>query len=126
MNEDNPLVLVIDDELPLQLLMKNFLSSIYNVVTKNDGKSALDWIQIGNIPDLIVCDVNMEPMNGEDFVKNLRAGELYKHIPLVMLSGEEESKTRIKFYELGVKYFITKPFNPEELLVLSKVILKEI
>ena len=39
MNEENPLVLVIDDELPLQLLMKNFLSSIYNVVTKNDGKS---------------------------------------------------------------------------------------
>lgn len=117
-------ILVIDDELPLQKMMENFLKEEYRVVTKGDGKAALDWIQEGNIPDLIVCDVNMEPMNGEEFVRNIRSGELFKYIPMLMLSGDEESKTRIKFYELGVKNFITKPFNPQELLVLVKLLLK--
>jgi len=117
-------ILVIDDELPLQKMMENFLREEYRVITKGDGKAALDWIQEGNIPDLIVCDVNMEPMNGEEFVRNIRSGELFKYIPLLMLSGDEESKTRIKFYELGVKNFITKPFNPQELLVLVKLLLK--
>ena len=116
-------ILVIDDELPLQKMMENFLKEDYRVITKGDGKAALDWIQEGNIPDLIICDVNMEPMNGEEFVKNVRSGELFKYIPLLMLSGDEESKTRIKFYELGVKNFITKPFNPQELLVLTKLLL---
>lgn len=116
--------MVIDDELPLQKMMENFLKEEYRVITKGDGKAALDWIQQGNIPDLIVCDVNMEPMNGEEFVRNIRSGELFKYIPLLMLSGDEESKTRIKFYELGVKNFITKPFNPQELLVLVKLLLK--
>jgi two-component system chemotaxis response regulator CheY len=116
-------ILVIDDELPLQKMMENFLKEDYRVITKGDGKAALDWIQEGNIPDLIICDVNMEPMNGEEFVKNIRSGELFKYIPLLMLSGDEESKTRIKFYELGVKNFITKPFNPQELLVLTRLLL---
>lgn len=120
-----PRILVIDDELPLQKLMENFLKGEYEVTAKGDGRAALDWIHQGNIPDLIICDVNMEPMDGEEFVRNIRSGELYKYIPLLMLSGDEESKTRIKFYELGVRNFITKPFNPQELLVLVRLILRQ-
>ncbi len=120
-----PRILVIDDELPLQKLMENFLKGEYEVTAKGDGRAALDWIHQGNIPDLIICDVNMEPMDGEEFVRNIRSGELYKYIPLLMLSGDEESKTRIKFYELGVRNFITKPFNPQELLVLVRLILHQ-
>lgn len=116
-------ILCIDDELPLRKMMENFLNEDFEVITKGDGKDALDWIQLGNIPDLIVCDVNMEPMDGEEFVTNIQTGELYKYIPVIMLSGDEESKTRIKFYELGVKNFLTKPFNPEELVVLVKLLL---
>lgn len=116
-------ILCIDDELPLRKMMENFLNEDFEVITKGDGKEALDWIQLGNIPDLIVCDVNMEPMDGEEFVTNIQTGELYKYIPVIMLSGDEESKTRIKFYELGVKNFLTKPFNPEELVVLVKLLL---
>ncbi len=116
-------ILVVDDELSLQKMMENFLKDDYEVATKGDGKAALDWIHQGNIPDLIICDVNMEPMNGETFVRNVRIGELYKYIPLLMLSGDEESKTRIKFYELGVRNFLTKPFNPQELMALVRLIL---
>ena len=115
-------VLCIDDDQALRKMMENFLQEDFKVITLGDGKEALDWIQLGNIPDLIVCDVNMEPMDGEEFVKNIQSGELFKYIPVIMLSGDEESKTRIKFYKLGVKNFLTKPFNPEELVVLAKLL----
>ncbi len=118
-----PKILAVDDELTIRVLLEKFLKESYDITAKPNGKEALEWIQLGNIPDLIICDVNMDEMDGEEFVKNVRAGELFKYIPFLMLSGDEESKTRIKFYKLGVKNFITKPFNPEELSVLVKLIL---
>ncbi|MEA3495272.1 MAG: response regulator [Bacteroidota bacterium] len=117
-------ILAVDDEAVIRKLLENFLKKKYDVTTMSNGKNALDWIQNGNIPDMIICDVNMPEMDGEEFVKNVRAGELFKYIPFLMLSGDEESKTRIKFFKLGVKNFITKPFNPEELNVLIELILK--
>jgi len=117
-------ILAVDDEKTIRVLLNNFLKDKYEVTTKENGKDALEWIQMGNIPDLIICDVNMPEMNGEEFVRNVKTGELFKYIPFLMLSGDEESKTRIKFYKLGVRNFITKPFNPDELTVLVELILK--
>lgn len=119
-----PRILAVDDEKTIRVLLENFLKDKYDVTVKANGKDALEWIHLGHIPDLIVCDVNMPEMNGEEFVKQVKMGELYKYIPFLMLSGDEESKTRIKFYKLGVKNFITKPFNPDELTVLVDLILK--
>ncbi|MBL6964395.1 MAG: response regulator [Bacteroidetes bacterium] len=118
-------ILAIDDEVTIRKLLSIFLSKYYEVETKADGLEALIWIQEGNIPDLIICDIQMPNMNGHEFVTNIRASGLYRNIPLLMLSGEEESETRIKFYRLKVQNFITKPFNPEELLVLIQLILGE-
>ena len=118
-------ILAIDDEITIRKLLSIFLSKYYDVETKADGLEALRWIQDGNSPDLIICDIQMPNMNGHDFVMNIRASGMHNKIPLLMLSGEEESETRIKFYKLRVRNFITKPFNPEELLVLIKLILGE-
>jgi DNA-binding response OmpR family regulator len=111
--------------LTIRKLLSIFLSKYYDVETKADGLEALRWIQDGNSPDLIICDIQMPNMNGHDFVMNIRASGMHNKIPLLMLSGEEESETRIKFYKLRVRNFITKPYNPEELLVLIKLILGE-
>ncbi|MBT4730201.1 MAG: response regulator [Bacteroidetes bacterium] len=118
-------ILAIDDEITIRKLLSIFLSKYYDVETKADGLEALRWIQDGNSPDLIICDIQMPNMNVHDFVMNIRASGMHNKIPLLMLSGEEESETRIKFYKLRVRNFITKPFNPEELLVLIKLILGE-
>ncbi|MBT7993945.1 MAG: response regulator [Bacteroidetes bacterium] len=118
-------ILAIDDEITIRKLLSIFLSKYYDVETKADGLEALRWIQDGNSPDLIICDIQMPNMNGHDFVMNIRASGMHNKIPLLMLSGEEESETRIKFYKLRVRNFITKPYNPEELLVLIKLILGE-
>ncbi|MEI6575310.1 MAG: response regulator [Bacteroidota bacterium] len=112
-------ILVIDDERSICLLLENFLSNLYEVVTKNDGNEALEWLE-GNQPDLIICDIQMPVMDGYHFVEKVRQRGYTKHTPVVMLSGAESSKERIKCYKLGAQDFLAKPFNPEELGELIK------
>ncbi len=112
-------ILVIDDEESICLILENFLSVDYDIVTKNDGVQALEWLE-GNLPDLIICDVQMPNMDGYQFMEKLRQRGYTKHTPVIMLSGSEASKERIKCYRLGAQDFLTKPFNPEELEELIK------
>jgi CheY-like chemotaxis protein len=112
-------ILVIDDELSIRLLLENFLSEDYNVVCKSDGLEALEWLE-GNLPDLIICDIQMPNMDGYEYLKKVRDRGFTKHTPVIMLSGTETSKERIKCYKLGAQDYLTKPFNPEELEELIK------
>jgi DNA-binding response OmpR family regulator len=107
-------ILVIDDELSIRLLLENFLSQDYDVTCKCDGTEALEWLE-GNLPDLIICDIQMPNMDGYHYLKNVRQRGYTKRTPVIMLSGTEASKERIKCYKLGAQDYLTKPFNPEEL-----------
>ncbi len=112
-------ILVIDDERTIRLLLENFLSKSYEVIAKEDGKEALGWLE-GNLPDLIICDIDMPVMGGYEFLERVRNGGFTKHIPVVMLSAKENSGDRIKCYKLKAQDFLVKPFNPEELSELIK------
>lgn len=119
-------VLIVDDSSTIRLIVETTLKKKYDVTAKENGLEAYKWIDNeGNIPDLIICDIQMPEMDGTDFVEQLRASGLYKNIPLIMLSGDEDSKTRIKFYKLKVKNFLTKPFNAQELAALVDLFLDE-
>jgi DNA-binding response OmpR family regulator len=112
-------ILVIDDELSIRLLLENFLSEDYEIITKSDGSEALEWLE-GNLPDLIICDIQMPKMDGYEYLRLVRQRGYTKHTPVIMLSGTETSKERIKCYKLGAQDYLIKPFNPEELLELIK------
>ena len=116
-------ILVIDDELSIRMLLENFLKREYVVVTKNDGMEGLTWLEEGNIPDLIVADIQMPNLDGYDFIKNLRASGYFKHIPLIMLSGIESTSEKIKCLKLGADDYIVKPFNPEELAIRIELLI---
>ncbi|MBK7213840.1 MAG: response regulator [Bacteroidales bacterium] len=107
-------ILIIDDEQSIRLLLENFLMKQYNVVSKGDGQQALEWLE-GNLPDLIICDVQMPVIDGYTFLEKIRERGYTRHTPIIMLSGVENSKERIKCYRLGAQDFLAKPFNPEEL-----------
>jgi CheY-like chemotaxis protein len=115
-------ILVIDDEQSIRLLLENFLSKTYTIISKADGMQALEWLE-GNLPDLIICDIQMPVMDGYDFLQKLRQRGYTKHTPVIMLTGVETSKERIRCYRLGAQDFLQKPFNPEE---LSEVIKKNL
>jgi len=107
-------ILVVDDETSICLLLENFLSLDYDVITISNGEDALVWLE-GNLPDLIISDIQMINMDGFEFLTKVRQRGFTKHTPFVMLSARPESKERIKCYQLGAQDYLIKPFNPEEL-----------
>ena len=115
----NHKILVIDDEPSICILLENFLSKRYEITFEYDGLEALRWLE-SNLPDLIICDIHMPIMDGYLFLEKLRQRGYTKHTPVIMLSGVESSKERIKCYHLGAQDFLAKPFNPEELEELIK------
>jgi len=115
----NHKILVVDDEPSICMLLENFLSKKYEVTCQYDGLEALRWLE-GNLPDLIICDIQMPNMDGYIFLEKLRQRGYTKHTPVIMLSGVESSKERIRCYRLGAQDFLSKPFNPEELDELIK------
>ncbi|PKV64260.1 response regulator receiver domain-containing protein [Polaribacter sp. Hel1_33_96] len=112
-------ILVVDDEITICLLLENFLSEEYDVISFNNGINALEWLE-GNLPDLIISDIEMPNMDGYEFLGQVRDRGFTKHTPIIMLSAKSESKERIKCYKLGAQDYLTKPFNPEELEELVK------
>jgi DNA-binding response OmpR family regulator len=112
-------ILVLDDEISICLLLQNFLSQDYDVVTLHEASEELEWLD-SNIPDLVISDIQMPNMDGYDFLVKVRQRGFTKHTPFIMLSGKSESKERIKCYRLGAQDYLTKPFNPEELEELVK------
>lgn len=99
------------------------MSKTYEVITKSDGMEGIDWLEKGNMPDLIVADIQMPNMNGYDFIKNIRSSGYFKDIPLIMLSGIESSQEKVKCLKLGANDYMVKPFNPEELAVRIEILL---
>jgi len=83
----------------------------------------LKWMEEGNIPDLVVADIQMPNLDGYDFIKNVRASGYYKDIPLIMLSGIESSNEKVKCLKLGANDYVVKPFNPEELEIRIELLL---
>ena len=113
-------ILIIDDEQTIRLLLESFLSKNYEVIPKKDGKEALLWLE-GNVPDLIICDIQMPNMDGYEFIERVRERGFTKHTPIMMLSGNgERSEDRVRCYQLGAQDFLAKPFSPVELTELIK------
>ncbi len=110
-------ILAIDDELSIRMLLENFLSQTYNVVTCDDGQEGLKYLEQGELPDLIVTDIQMPNLDGYEFVRNVRASGFFSNIPVIMLSGIESSNERVKCLKLGADDYMVKPFNPEELVI---------
>ena len=117
-------ILVIDDEITIRTLLEKFLSHYYEVTALSDGQEGLDWLQTGNIPDLMIVDLEMPVLDGYSFIENVRASGYFKNIPIMMLSGVDSSSERVKCFKLGANDFMIKPFNPEELSLKIDIILK--
>ena len=107
-------VLVIDDELTMRTLLEFFLGKKYEVASVGSAIEALSWLD-DNLPDLIISDIQMEGIDGFEFLKTVRKRGYTRNTPIIMLSGKSESKERVKCYQLGAQDYLTKPFNPEEL-----------
>jgi two-component system alkaline phosphatase synthesis response regulator PhoP/two-component system response regulator VicR len=113
-------ILAVDDEKHIvRLVQANLERAGYQVVTANDGKEALQKVAEEN-PDLVVLDVMMPYMDGFEVLQNLRRNPSTRDIPVVMLTAKAQDADVFKGWQSGVDCYLTKPFNPMELLSFVK------
>ena len=113
-------ILVVDDEKHIVRLVEvNLQRAGYEVVVAYDGVQALDVVKREK-PDMIVLDVMMPRMNGFEVLKNLKANPETQEIPVIMLTAKAQDADIFKGWQSGVDSYLTKPFNPMELLTFVK------
>jgi DNA-binding response OmpR family regulator len=121
-----PSVLVVEDDIFIQSILNEILSENYEVTIFTDGMDGLNYMQSGNIPDIILSDLNIPGLDGLSFLVQVRNSGFFKSIPFIILSGKGDIENRISCFEAGADDFINKPFNPRELDARLKNILKRL
>lgn len=116
-------ILTIDDDSDILDVLAITLSDNYDVISANNGKEGLEMVRSKN-PDLIITDYNMPVMTGPEFCKELRKDILFRHIPVIMLTGKGEVKDMVFGIEAGADDYLTKPFEPDTLLARIRMILR--
>ena len=119
-------LLVVDDEPNLLTAIAAVLrGEDFEVKTARNGKDAL--LQIAkSLPDLIVSDVRMPLMDGYKLARQLRSAPHTKLIPIVFLTAKDETEDRIEGFRAGVDVYLTKPFEPDELIAVINSILSRV
>jgi two-component system chemotaxis response regulator CheY len=106
-------VLIIDDSLPIRFLLEAIFSKNYHVVSAQDGLVAMSWLARGNTPDLIVTDLQMPNIDGHELIQFLSSSNLYRDIPVVVLSASNDADTIATVNQhQNVHAFYCKPFDP--------------
>ena len=111
-----PVILVADDEPGLVRLMQfNLEMEGYRVLTARNGEEALETARAHH-PDLIILDVMMPKLDGFEVLKRLREESQTESIPVIMLTALSHERSISQGWELGADFYLTKPFDPSELL----------
>jgi two-component system chemotaxis response regulator CheY len=105
-------ILIVDDDLGILKLLNFILSKDYDIIVKTNGFDALDWLEDGNMPELIISDLAMPTFDGQAFVKNVKISGFYKDIPVVLLSAAHDLDDQVTNMPFKVDAYLHKPFNP--------------
>jgi two-component system alkaline phosphatase synthesis response regulator PhoP/two-component system response regulator VicR len=113
-------ILAVDDERHIvRLIQVNLERAGYQVVTAFDGTEGLKKVE-SEKPDLIVLDVMMPRMDGFEVLKRLQANPETRGIPVIMLTAKAQDTDVFRGWSSGVSAYLTKPFNPLELITFVK------
>ena len=119
-------LLVVDDEPNLLRAVAACLKAEnYEVSTARSGYEAL--VQLAEtVPDLIVSDIRMPGMDGYKLARQLRASQRTALVPIVFLTAKDETADRIEGFRAGIDAYLTKPFEPDELIAVVNAILNRV
>ena len=118
MNKLKRYILIADDEYINQEILKEILSSQYEALIANNGLEVMRTLEETTKPiSLILLDLNMPLMDGFSVIKRIRESDIYKDIPIIVITGDKESE--LEALTLGAVDFITKPFVNE--IIMARV-----
>lgn len=114
-------IMVVDDEMHIRELVRFYLDKAgFDTIEAANAEEALDIVENQYI-DLAVVDIMMPGMDGFELVEQIRQ---YREFPVIMLTAKSQSKDKLRGFSLGIDDYVTKPFDPDELMARVKTILK--
>ena len=114
-------ILVVDDEKRIVEILQAYLERDgYQVITAYDGRSALELAR-SNSPDLIILDLMLPEVSGWDVCRELRRES---DVPIIMLTARDDTTDKIIGLELGADDYVTKPFDPKEIISRVRAVLR--
>ncbi|GBU26800.1 histidine kinase [Treponema sp. R8-4-B8] len=125
MNENKPVVFVVDDVETNVMILEEILSGDYNVVTAYNGKEALEKLKTTvPLPKIMLLDVVMPQMDGRELFEKIKKDKSFQRIPIIFITAENDSESEL--LAAGAVDFINKPFLPEivKLRVRNQISLK--
>ena len=116
------IIIVEDDPSICQFLTTTLTANSYDVVLANSGKDALDMIA-SHCPDVILLDLGLPDMDGNDVIRRLRS---WTRTPIIVLSARSAEIDKAAALDLGADDYLTKPFSVDELLARLRVALRRV
>ena len=114
-------IMVVDDEMHIRELVRFYLDKAgFDTIEAANAEEALNIVENQYI-DLAVVDIMMPGMDGFELVEQMRQ---YREFPVIMLTAKSQSKDKLRGFSLGIDDYVTKPFDPDELMARVKTILK--
>ena len=111
-------LLTVDDSRTIRRIVTSYAKDLapdVQIIEAANGQECIDKCK-ETLPDIIILDVNMPVMTGEECLQHLRASDATKTIPVVMLTTESEKQLVVRLLQMGVQQFIIKPFEKQEFL----------
>ncbi len=122
--ENNKTVLVAEDEVILRMhFCKALNRNGIQTVCATNGRKALDLLKQNKV-DLIISDINMPDMDGYEFLERIRENPVTSGIPFIFVTARATSEDKLTGLKLGVRDYITKPVNTEEMVLRVKNVLE--
>lgn len=111
-------VLIVDDSPAMRKVIRRVLMlsefETQECYEANDGLEALEVLRVEPV-DVVLTDINMPRMNGEELLENLSQDEQLSHLPVMVISTDRSDERMQRMSALGAKGYVTKPFTPEAL-----------
>ncbi|HNU75514.1 MAG TPA: response regulator [Deltaproteobacteria bacterium] len=119
------LILVVDDSSTVRTLVEKGLKEVgFEVVKAENGRAALEILK-NERPDLILSDIDMPEMNGEEFCKAVHSDPLLATIPFVVLSANNDRPIMRRMLQIGADSYLVKPFNIDQLVITVEKLLSD-
>jgi two-component system chemotaxis response regulator CheY len=116
-------ILTVDDSASMRQMIKMTLSGAgYNVIEAGDGDQGLATAR-GNAVDMVITDLNMPGLDGVSLIRELRKLPSFTGVPIVLLTTESDAERKQQAKAAGATGWITKPFQPEQLVAVTKKVL---
>ena len=122
-NESFTLLLATEDEFTAGYLKESMAPFGYVILSTQDGQKALDMAR-DERPDLIIADTTLEGLNGHDLCQTLKQYRSMEFVPIILISGMESSKERVRGFQVGADAFLTKPPDDVELRARVRSLLR--